>query len=85
MKEIWKRKDREGEGWEIGIRKVFLRRENTSIGRKETKEGAEWGERERECGMDVAKWEKGGKRTERNTEQRRWRKGDKRHGSGGKG
>jgi hypothetical protein len=41
MKEIWKRKDREGEGWEIGFRKVFLRRENTSIGRKETKEGAE--------------------------------------------
>jgi hypothetical protein len=51
-------KDREGEGWKIGIRKVFLRRENTSIGRKERKESAEWGERERQsstCGMDVAK------------------------------
>jgi hypothetical protein len=39
MKEIWKRKYREGEGWEI--RNVFLRRENTSIGRNETKEGTE--------------------------------------------
>jgi hypothetical protein len=80
VKEIWKRKDREGEGWEI--RNVFLRRENTSIGRNETKEGTEWGERE--CGMHVAKWEKGGKGTERSTEQKRWRKGDKSHGRGGK-
>jgi hypothetical protein len=39
MKEIWKKgeKEREGERWEIGIRKVFLKTENTSIGRKERK------------------------------------------------
>jgi hypothetical protein len=56
MKEIWKRKDREGEGWEIGFRKVFLRRENTRLeGKRRKKVQNEEKERERECGMDVAK------------------------------
>jgi hypothetical protein len=48
MKEIWKRKERiEKERAErLELERFFLIRENTSIGRKERKEGAEWGERE---------------------------------------